>query len=94
MTPPIFLEEALCLIVSDLMELIPITDEHFFKRKEANIQSDKLKDIGWFNKHIDPLISGFWEFVTIVRKKGDPEPKDDEPPIKRGPVFPGCLPTY
>jgi len=94
-TRPVFLDEALCHIVSDLMEEVPFSDDHFFKKRDAIVQNDKLKELGWFNRNIDPMIEGFWNFVKIVSKGKVVEDREDgEPHIKKGPIFPGSLPTY
>lgn len=42
-TRPVFLDEALCHIVSDLMEEVPLSEDHFFKKSYAIVQNDKLK---------------------------------------------------
>ena len=62
-TRPAFLDEALCNIVSDLMEEVPYSENHYFKKLDAIVQNNKLKEIGWFERNIDPLIKDFWNYV-------------------------------
>ena len=62
-----FFDDTFCHIVSFLMEEIPINDGHYLVKEDYLIDHDKLAFIGWFQKRIDPMIQGFWDFVKTVK---------------------------
>jgi hypothetical protein len=62
---PKILENSLHLLVSFLMEDIPIDRGLNFQRSNAIIQKDSFGFIGWFNRSMDPMINGFWKALNL-----------------------------